>query len=86
MRWDAAYDFAVVPLAVVPFLLDGYRLVAPVPGAATAEARILWYHLAMAIWGLRFGLPRDRTWIAGRLDRLEHQMRAFVAQSTSTAL
>ncbi|CAA9300030.1 MAG: hypothetical protein AVDCRST_MAG93-4525 [uncultured Chloroflexia bacterium] len=67
-------------------MLDGYRSVAEVPGEATAEARILWYHLAMAVWGLRFGPPRDGTWIANRLARLERQMQAFVAQSTTIAL
>lgn len=82
---DAAYDFAVVSLAAVPLLIGGYGTIAPLPGAATLEARILWFHLTMAIWGLRFGPVRDRAWIAERLARLRRQTHAFVVQATSLA-
>ncbi len=39
---DPAWDFAGVPLEVVPFLLAGHRSVAPMPEDRFAEARIFW--------------------------------------------
>ena len=47
---DAAYDFAGIPLRAVPFMLEGYRGVAPFPEDETAEARILWRHLQIALY------------------------------------
>lgn len=42
---DPAWDFAGIPLRAVPYLLKGYRTVAPLEGDETAEARILWRHV-----------------------------------------
>ena len=47
---DAAHDFAGIPLGAVPFILSGYRELAPLPGDETAEARILWRHLQIALY------------------------------------
>jgi aminoglycoside phosphotransferase (APT) family kinase protein len=47
---DAAHDFAGVPLRAVPFMLCGYRELAPLPEDETAEARILWRHLQIALY------------------------------------
>ncbi len=46
---DAAHDFASVSLRAVPFLLQGHREVAPLDGDETAEARILWRYLQLAL-------------------------------------
>ena len=37
-------------LSQVPFMLEGYREVAPLPEDETAEARILWRHLQIALY------------------------------------
>ena len=47
---DPAYDFAGIPLRAVPFMLEGYREVAPLPQDETAEARILWRHLQISLY------------------------------------
>jgi aminoglycoside phosphotransferase (APT) family kinase protein len=47
---DAAHDFAGIPLRAVPSMLEGYRGVAPLPVDETAEARILWRHLQIALY------------------------------------
>jgi aminoglycoside phosphotransferase (APT) family kinase protein len=47
---DSAHDFAGIPLRAVPFMLEGYREVAPLPEDETAEARILWRHLQIALY------------------------------------
>jgi aminoglycoside phosphotransferase (APT) family kinase protein len=52
---DAALDFAGIPLRAVPFVLEGYREVATLPEDETAEARILWRHLQIALY--RLGRP-----------------------------
>lgn len=39
---DPVWDFAGVPLPVVPWLLEGHRAVAPLPHDETTEARIFW--------------------------------------------
>ncbi|HEX8222024.1 MAG TPA: aminoglycoside phosphotransferase family protein [Chloroflexia bacterium] len=49
---DPAWDFVPLPLRAVPWVLQGYREVAEVPGESTAEARILWHHIqyTLFIW------------------------------------
>jgi aminoglycoside phosphotransferase (APT) family kinase protein len=47
---DPAHDFAGIPLRAVPFMLAGYREIAPLPPDKTAEARILWRHLQIALY------------------------------------
>lgn len=51
-KWgDPAWDFVNVPFSAVPFMLEGYREVAPLLGDedGTAEARILWRTLGSAL-------------------------------------
>ena len=55
---DAAYDFAGIPLRAVPFMLEGYREVTPLPEDETAETRILWRHLQISLYLL--GRPRSQ--------------------------
>lgn len=86
MWFDAAYDFAVVTLAAVPWLLEGYCAEAPLPAGATLEARILWYHLTLAIWSTRRRSPHDRADIGAHMARLQQQTAVFVAQAASPQL
>ncbi len=50
---DPAWDFAGVPLDVVPWLLAGHRGVAPLPCDDTAEVRILWCQIQMRLFSAR---------------------------------
>jgi aminoglycoside phosphotransferase (APT) family kinase protein len=50
---DPVWDFAGVSLASVPSMLAGYREVAPLEEDGSAEARILWCHLQLALVDLR---------------------------------
>jgi hypothetical protein len=76
---DPAWDFVPVPLLVVPYMLEGYRGVAPVPGSETAEARIVWHHVqySLFIWRhnhtvgrgkVEYGLRRLRLGIERMLE------------------
>jgi aminoglycoside phosphotransferase (APT) family kinase protein len=50
---DPALDFSAVSLDAIPFMLAGYREIARLPDDNTAEARILWYYLRLALFSLR---------------------------------
>lgn len=77
---DPAHDFAGVPLGVVPFMLEGYREVAPLPGDDAAEARILRRHLHVAVFLLgRPPLP-GTSWAERPLGVLLETLR-FVAET-----
>jgi aminoglycoside phosphotransferase (APT) family kinase protein len=67
---DPALDFAGVPLRAVPFMLAGHREVAPLDHDATAEARILWRHLQLAIWTLPRGASPGLSWAERPLPML----------------
>lgn len=41
---NVAWDFLAIPLRAVPFILEGYREIAPLGGDEIVEARILWRH------------------------------------------
>ena len=56
---DPALDFSGMPLTAVPAVLAGYRELAALPEDATAEARILRYHLHFALISVR-GAPQPR--------------------------
>jgi hypothetical protein len=43
-------------------VLDGHRDVAPIDGNNTAEARILWRHVQLALWPLRRPPQLGRAW------------------------
>lgn len=79
---DPAWDFAAVPLRVVPVMLEGHRSAAPLAGDETAEARILWCHLQFALHRLRRE-PSAAT-DAERARRLLDAARAF-ARTTGIA-
>lgn len=79
MWGDGAWDLAVVSLRAVPWLLEGYRTIAPMPGEATAEARILWHHLRMGLYGLRRAPEHGQLWATQRLERLLAGMQVFLA-------
>jgi Ser/Thr protein kinase RdoA (MazF antagonist) len=59
---DSAWDFAGIPLRIVPFLLEGYRAVKPLDDDANAEARILWRQLQLALFLLLREPQPKRSW------------------------
>lgn len=59
---DATHDFAAVPLRGVPLLLQGHREIAPLDRDDTAEARILWRYLQLALLIMPRQLDPLRSW------------------------
>ncbi len=59
---DPALDCSGMPLRAVPDVLAGYREMAVFPDDATAEARILRYHLYFALINLRNEPQPLRSW------------------------
>ncbi len=74
---DAAWDFAGMPLGEVPHLLHGYRTIAPLDDDDTAEARILWRHLQLALYLLTREPQPGRSWAERPLAMLLEIMRFF---------
>jgi aminoglycoside phosphotransferase (APT) family kinase protein len=72
---DPAWDFAGVPLRAAPWLLAGHRDVAPLDDDQTAEARVLWRHLQLALLVLRRGPLPTRSWAERPLSMLLEIMR-----------
>ena len=72
---DPAWDLAGVPLRAAPWLLAGHRDVAPLDDDHTAEARVLWRHLQLALLVLRRGPLPDRSWAERPLSMLLEIMR-----------
>ena len=70
---DPAWDFAEVPLRVVPSMLEGYRAVAPLEDGV--EARILWRHLQLSLYLLRRDPQPGRSWAERPLGMLLDVMR-----------
>ncbi|MBV9787330.1 MAG: aminoglycoside phosphotransferase family protein [Chloroflexi bacterium] len=81
---DPAWDFAPVPLTVVPAMLAGYRSLAVFPDDATMEARVLAYHLAFAVWGLRFQPQPGSQSARERVARLRAQLARFIEHPSAT--
>jgi aminoglycoside phosphotransferase (APT) family kinase protein len=75
---DPAWDFAGVPLRAVPLMLQGYREVAALDDEATAEARILWRHLQLALLVLRRSPLPGRSWAERPLAMLLEIMRFMI--------
>jgi aminoglycoside phosphotransferase (APT) family kinase protein len=69
---DPAWDFAAVPLDVVPELLAGHRAVAPVADDDTAEARICWCQVQTRLY-----VARQAALHPGAFDRDLRQIREF---------
>lgn len=72
---DPAHDFAGSPLGVVPYMLEGYRSVMPLERDETAEARILWYHLTLALGNLRREPEPELSWAERPLGHLMGMLR-----------
>jgi aminoglycoside phosphotransferase (APT) family kinase protein len=70
---DPAWDFAGVPLRVVPAMLQGYRAVAPLQSGV--EARILWRHLQLSLYLLRRDPQPGYSWAERPLGMLLDVMR-----------
>jgi len=51
-RGDPAAGFSGISPYAAPFVMAGYREIAPLEDADTAEARILWFYLRLALFGL----------------------------------
>ena len=75
---DASHDFAGIPLRAVPFMLEGYREVAPLPEDETAEARILWRHLQIALYLLGRPPQPELSWAERPAAMLLEIMRFFL--------
>ncbi|HEX6797148.1 MAG TPA: aminoglycoside phosphotransferase family protein, partial [Ktedonobacterales bacterium] len=62
-QWrDPAWDCAGMPLRAAPFVLQGHREFAPLEDDETAEARVIWRHLHLALALLERGPRPDRSW------------------------
>jgi aminoglycoside phosphotransferase (APT) family kinase protein len=71
---DPAWDFAGVPLRVVPAMLEGYRAVVPFDDESV-EARILWRQLQLSLYLMRRGPQQGRSWAEGPLGMFLDIMR-----------
>ncbi len=80
---DPAFDFAGIPLRAVPYMLAGYRQIAPLTNDETAEARILWRHLELAFGNLSRGPEPDLSWAERPLPFLLEIMR-FLLETTDS--
>ncbi len=72
---DPAWDFAGVPLRVVPAMLEGYGTVAEFAERQNVEARILWRHLQLSLYLLRREPQPGRSWAERPLGMLLDVMR-----------
>lgn len=80
-KWgDAAWDFAGIPLRAVPFVLEGHRAVAPLDDDETAEVRILWRHLQLALYLLRRPPQPGRSWAERPTGMLVEVLRFFLGR------
>jgi aminoglycoside phosphotransferase (APT) family kinase protein len=75
---DPVRDFGGVPLRAVPFLLEGYRTCAPLEADDTAEARILWWHLQLALSTAQRGPQPNHSWAERPLTMLLEIARFFL--------
>jgi aminoglycoside phosphotransferase (APT) family kinase protein len=69
---DPAWDFAGVPLRVVPSMLEGYRAVSPLDDV---EARILWRHLQLSLYLMRRDPQPGHSWAERPLGMFLDVMR-----------
>jgi aminoglycoside phosphotransferase (APT) family kinase protein len=75
---DGAWDFCPLALRAVPFVLAGYRGVAPLDHDAAAEARIAWHHVQLALYFLRPERHPPRAAVEARLARLLAELGWFL--------
>lgn len=76
---DPAWDFAGVPLRVVPSMLEGYGAVVSIEGGENVEARILWRHLQLSLYLMRREPQPGRSWAERPLGMLLDVMRFSLA-------
>lgn len=76
---DPAWDFAGIPLRAVPFLLEGYRAIAPLEADAAAEARILWRHVQLALFTAQRAPQPAHSWAERPLPMLLEIARFFLS-------
>jgi aminoglycoside phosphotransferase (APT) family kinase protein len=75
---DPAWDFVGMPLSAVPLILQGYRAVAPIDADDTAEARITWRQLQIALMLAKRPPQPERSWGERPLGMLLNILRFFV--------
>jgi len=75
---DAAWDFCPLALRVVPFVLAGYRAVAPLDNDPAAEARIAWHHVQLALYFIRPDRDPPRAQAEARIRRLLAELGWFL--------
>jgi aminoglycoside phosphotransferase (APT) family kinase protein len=75
---DPAGDFSAMPLVAVPFALAGYRRVGPMMEDETAEARILWFYLRLALFGLRRATVTEGEQVE-RAERLVRDVGSYLS-------
>jgi aminoglycoside phosphotransferase (APT) family kinase protein len=75
---DPAHDFAGIPLRAVPFMLTGYRQIAPLSEDETAEARIVWRHLQIALYLLERPPQPKLSWAERPAAMFLEVMRFFL--------
>jgi len=80
---DPALDCSGMPLRAVPDVLAGYREIAVFPDDATAEARILRYHLHFALINIRNEPQPLRSWGERPLGYILEIMRFLLAPPSS---
>lgn len=79
---DPAHEPAGLPLRALPYLLEGYRQVAPMEEDDTAEARILWWQFRNALTSLERRPPPDLpslSWAERPLSQLLEIMRFLMS-------
>jgi aminoglycoside phosphotransferase (APT) family kinase protein len=78
-RWgDPAWDFVGMPLRAVPLALAGHREIAPLDGDETAEARIVWLNLHLALDMLPRGATPGWSWGERPLAMLLEALRFYL--------
>lgn len=74
---EAAHDFAGVPLAAAPFVLEGYREERAVPTDGSFEARVVARQLHLALFLVRRAPQPDRAWAERPLGMLLDLVRTL---------
>ncbi len=77
---DPAWDFVGMPIRAVPLLLEGYRAVRPLAEDDTAEARITWRQLQVALALARRAPQPERSWGERPLAMLLDILRFFAEE------
>ncbi len=79
---DPAWDCGGVPLRAVPYLLEGHRSLAPLQEDTTAEGRILWRQVQLALFTARRGPQPNHSWAERPLTMLVELNRFFMTNQS----